>query len=152
MKLDRETYPAYVRARTPGSPCLKNSLYAFLVGGLICCLGQGLTKTYTELLKLPSEEAGTLTAATLVLVAAVLTALGCFDRLAKHAGAGTLVPITGFANAVVSSAIDAGSEGMILGVGSKIFTVAGPVLLYSTLTGTAYGVVLWLLGRLSGGG
>jgi stage V sporulation protein AC len=90
------------------------------------------------------QDAGTLTAATLVLAAAILTGLGVFDRIAKFAGAGTLVPITGFANAVVSPAIDAKSEGLILGVGAKVFSVAGPVLLYGTLAGAAYGVVYWI--------
>ena len=89
------------------------------------------------------EDAGTLTAVTLVAIAAILTGMGVFDRIAKFAGAGTLVPITGFANAVVSPAIDAKSEGLILGVGAKIFTVAGPVLLYGTLAGTLYGVIYW---------
>ena len=107
-------------------------------------MAQALTDTYTKLCRLPKEDAGTLTAATLVLVAAILTGLGVFDRIAKFAGAGTLVPITGFANAVVSPAIDAKSEGLILGVGAKIFTVAGPVLLYGTLAGTVYGAVYWL--------
>ena len=90
------------------------------------------------------QDAGTLTAATLVLVAAILTGFGVFDRIAKFAGAGTLVPITGFANSVVSTAIDAKSEGLILGVGAKVFSVAGPVLLYGTLAGTAYGVIYWI--------
>ena len=97
---------------------------------------------------MPKEDAGTLTACTLVLAAAVLTGLGIFDRVAKFAGAGTLVPITGFANAVVSPAIDSKSEGLILGVGAKIFTVAGPVLLYGTLAGTVYGVIYWVVSLL----
>ena len=145
MNITPETYKKYADARAPKSPVVKDCLCAFLVGGLICALGQGLTDVYTKLCGLPKEDAGTLTAATLVLVAAILTGLGIFDRIAKFAGAGTLVPITGFANAVVSPAIDSHSEGLILGVGAKIFTVAGPVLLYGTLAGTVYGVVYWIV-------
>ena len=144
MNLTKETYKKYADARAPGSPLLKDCSHAFLVGGLICCIGQALTDIYTKLCGMEKQDAGTLTAATLVLVAAILTGLGVFDRIAKFAGAGTLVPITGFANAVVSPAIDAKSEGLILGVGAKIFTVAGPVLLYGTLAGTAYGVIYWI--------
>ena len=148
MNMKKETYKKYTDARAPKSPLGRDCLRAFLVGGLICTLGQGLTDLYTRLCGLPREDAGTLTAATLVLIAAILTGLGVFDRIAKFAGAGTLVPITGFANAVVSPAIDAKSEGVILGVGAKIFSVAGPVLLYATLAGTAYGVIYWLVSLL----
>ena len=144
MNLSKETYKKYANARAPKSPILKNCLRAFLVGGLICTIGQGLNTLYTKACGMEKADAGTLTAATLVLIAAILTGLGVFDRVAKFAGAGTLVPITGFANAVVSPAIDAKSEGLILGVGAKIFTVAGPVLLYGTLAGTVYGVVHWI--------
>ena len=146
MNLSKETYKKYAAARAPKSPILKNCLRAFLTGGLICTLGQGLNTLYTKACGMEKADAGTLTACTLVLIAAVLTGLGVFDRIAKFAGAGTLVPITGFANSVVSTAIDAKSEGLILGVGAKIFSVAGPVLLYGTLAGTVYGVVYWVVG------
>ncbi|MBQ9151159.1 MAG: stage V sporulation protein AC [Clostridia bacterium] len=146
MNMSKETYKKYADARAPKSPVVKDCFRAFLVGGLICCIGQGLTDVYTGLCGMPKEDAGTLTAATLVLIAAILTGAGVFDRIAKFAGAGTLVPITGFANAVVSPAIDSHSEGLILGVGAKIFTVAGPVLLYGTLAGTLYGVIYWIAG------
>ena len=144
MNMTKETYKKYADSRAPKSPVVKDCLRAFLVGGLICCIGQALTDTYTNLCGMEKQDAGTLTAATLVLAAAILTGLGVFDRIAKFAGAGTLVPITGFANAVVSPAIDSKSEGLILGVGAKIFTVAGPVLLYGTLAGAAYGVIYWI--------
>ena len=146
MNLSKETYKKYAAARAPKSPIVKNCLRAFLTGGLICTLGQGLNALYTGVCGMDKADAGTLTACTLVLIAAVLTGLGVFDRIAKFAGAGTLVPITGFANAVVSPAIDGKSEGLILGVGAKIFSVAGPVLLYGTLAGTVYGVVYWVVG------
>ena len=149
MNMSKETYKKYADARAPKSPVGKDCLRAFLVGGLICTLAQGLTEAYTRLCGMEKEDAGTLAAATLVLVAAILTGLGLFDRIAKFAGAGTLVPITGFANAVVSPAIDAKSEGLILGVGAKIFSVAGPVLLYGTLAGTLYGVVYWVAERIT---
>ena len=145
MNMSPETYQKYADARAPKSPVVKDCFRAFLVGGLICAIAQGLTDVYTRLCGMVKEDAGTLTAVTLVLIAAVLTGLGVFDRIAKFAGAGTLVPITGFANAVVSPAIDSHSEGLILGVGAKIFTVAGPVLLYGTLAGTLYGVVYWIV-------
>ena len=144
MQIRKETYKKYVDARAPKSPLIRDCLHAFLVGGLICALGQGLTTVYTKLCHIPKDDAGTLTAATLVLIAAILTGLGVFDRIAKFAGAGTLVPITGFANAVVSPAVDAKSEGFILGVGAKIFTVAGPVLLYGTLAGVIWGAIYWI--------
>ena len=134
MNMTKETYKKYADARAPRSPVIKDCIRAFGVGGSICTLGQGLTTVFTELCHMPKEDAGTLTAATLILIAAILTGLGIFDRIAKFAGAGTLVPITGFANAV----------GLILGVGAKIFSVAGPVLLYGTLAGCLYGVVYWI--------
>lgn len=146
MDLDKKTYKKYAQAHAPKSPCLKNSVKAFLVGGGICLLGQGLSDVYVDLCGLAKEQASSLTSVTLIFIAVFLTAIGVFDKVAKHAGAGTLVPITGFANAVASPAIDAHSEGLILGVGAKIFTVAGPVLLYGTFAGAVYGVIYWLCG------
>ena len=146
MKIDQKTYKRMANAHAPRSPIAKDCLYAFLVGGLICMLGQALKEVYTNLLGMNPEDAGTLTSISLVLLAALLSGLGWFDRIAKSAGAGTLVPITGFANAVVSPAIDSKAEGLILGVGAKIFTVAGPVLLYGTLAGSIYGVIYWIIG------
>ena len=143
--MNKETYKKYVDARAPRSPILKNCVRAFLIGGLICTLGQGLREIYTKLCGMDTDDAGTMTAVTLVLIAVILTGLGVFDRIAKFAGAGTLVPITGFANSVASPAIDAKSEGWVLGVGAKIFTIAGPVLLYGTLAGAVYGVIYWIV-------
>ena len=141
MNIDKKTYKKYVRAHAPKSPIVKNCLWAFLVGGGICCAAEGLNRLYASALSLEKEDAGTLTAVTLVFAAVVLTGIGWFDAIAKRAGAGTLVPITGFANAVASPAIDSKSEGLVLGVGAKIFTVAGPVLLYGTVAGAIYGVI-----------
>ena len=145
MNLNQETYRRFADAHAPRSPMLKNCILAFLSGGVICSLGQLLLEIYTKRCGLSKEDGGAMTSITLILVAVILTGLGLFDRIAKYAGAGTLVPITGFANAVVSPAIDSHAEGLVLGVGAKIFTVAGPVLLYGTLAGWVYGVLYWIV-------
>ncbi len=144
--MDRSTYRRYADAHAPRSPLLRNCITAFFIGGLICTLGQVLKTVYVEVCDINPEDAATLTSVSLVFLAALLSGLGIFDRIAKFAGAGTLVPITGFANAVVSPAIDCRAEGVILGVGTKIFTVAGPVLLYGILSGSIYGVLYWIFG------
>ena len=136
MNMDRETYKKYAKGHAPKSPVVKNC-------GGICAFAQLLTDLY-GVWGLNDEDSGLLASVTLVFLAALLTGIGVFDRVAKHAGAGTLVPITGFANSVVSPAIDTKAEGLVLGVGAKIFTVAGPVLLYATLAGTLYGVIYWV--------
>lgn len=142
--MKKSSYAKYTEAVAPKSPLFKDCLWAFFVGGTICLIGQGLLDIYGGPLRLSEKDAGTLCAVTLVFIAALLTGIGIFDDIARRAGAGTLVPITGFANAVVSPAIDSKSEGLILGVGAKIFTVAGPVLLYGTLAGAVYGVIYWI--------
>ena len=144
MNLDRKQYKKYAAAHAPKSPLLRDCLHAFLIGGLICAIGQGFSNLYG--IWLSKTDASTLSSVTLVFLAVALTALGLFDRIAKFAGAGTLVPITGFANAVASPAIDSRAEGLVLGVGAKIFTVAGPVLLYGTLAGALWGVIYFLWG------
>jgi len=149
MNMDKKQYQAYAKAHAPKSPVIKNCIKAFLVGGGICALGQGLLMLYEQICGMSREDSGTLEAVTLIFVAVLLTGLGIFDKIAKFAGAGTLLPITGFANAVASPAIDSRAEGWILGVGAKIFTVAGPVLLYGTLAGALYGVIYWVLTFLS---
>ncbi len=146
MKMDKKTYQKFADAHASPSPVLKNCINAFWTGGLICVLGQILRTVYLEILMLNEENAAVLTSVTLIFLAALLSGLGVFDRIAKVAGAGTLVPITGFANSVVSPAIDSRAEGLILGVGAKIFTVSGPVLLYATLAGAIYGVIYWFVG------
>ena len=146
MNIDKKDYNKYVKKVSPRSPIIKNCIWAFFVGGGICVFGQALIDLYKNLLSMDEKDAGLLCSVTLVFIAAVLTGVGIFDNVARHAGAGTLVPITGFANSVVSPAIDSKSEGYVLGVGAKIFTVAGPVLLYGTLAGTIYGVIYWVVG------
>lgn len=145
MNMEKETYRKLAEAHAPRSPIGKDCLRAFLFGGGICALAQGIKEMWMSFGGFESEDAGTLTSVTLIFAAVVLTGLGWFDRIAKIAGAGTLVPITGFANAVVSPAIDSHAEGLILGVGAKIFTVAGPVLLYGTLAGSVYGLIYYLI-------
>jgi stage V sporulation protein AC len=146
MNIDKTTYKKYADAHAPASPTLKNCTLAFLIGGIICAVGQALLLIYRDLLAMPPKDAGTLTSVTLIFLAALFSGLGIFERIAKRAGGGTLVPITGFANSVVSPAIDSKSEGLILGVGAKIFTVAGPVLLYGTLSGAIFGVIYFIFG------
>ena len=144
MDFDKKDYKKYAAARAPKSPCIKNCAKAFLIGGLICALGQGFLLIYKEMCGLDEETAGTLTSVTLIFLAILLTAIGIFDKIAKHAGAGTLVPITGFANAVASPAIDSHSEGLVLGVGAKIFTIAGPVIVYGVSASVVYGLIYWV--------
>lgn len=146
MNMEKKSYRKFADAHAPRSPLWKDCVFAFLTGGAICTLGQLLKGIYEKACGLPDEDAGTLTSVSLIFLAVILTGLGLFDRIAKVAGAGTLVPITGFANSVVSPAIDSHAEGLVLGVGAKIFTVAGPVLLYGTLAGTVYGLIYWLVG------
>ena len=127
----------------PKSPLRKNVLRAFLVGGGICALGQNLLFLY-QWAGLSQKSAMSAVTVTLIFLAALVTGLGKFDDIAKFAGAGTLVPVTGFANAVVSPAIDCKDEGLVLGVGAKVFSVAGPVLLYSSLLGALWGLLYFL--------
>ncbi len=143
MNFDKKDYKKFADAHAKPSPIVKNCLHAFLVGGGICAFSQGIIFVCIAL-GVSRDDAGLISSVTLVLLAALLTGLGVFDKLARFAGAGTLVPITGFANAVVSPSIDAKAEGWVLGVGAKIFTVAGPVLLYGTLSGTLYGLLYWV--------
>ena len=148
MNMDKKQYKRFADAHAPRSPMLKNCFRAFICGGAICCFAEALTTLYSLHPDIDQKVARTLTSVTLIFMAILLTGLGVFDRIAKFAGAGTLVPITGFANSVASPAIDSRSEGFILGVGAKIFTVCGPVLLYSTVAGAIYGVIYWLCGTL----
>jgi len=146
--MDKKTYARLADAHAPHSPLLRDCLRAFLVGGAICVLGQALKSVFEGVFSLDEETAGTLTSVSLIFLSVLLSALGVYDCIAKHAGAGTLVPITGFANAVASPTIDSHAEGLVLGVGAKIFSVAGPVILYGVLAGTAWGVAAWVISLL----
>lgn len=148
MNIDKERYKKYAAAHAPRSPIIKNCSLAFLIGGGICVIGEFLINAYSHFMSMENSDASSLASITLIFIAVTLTAIGVFDKIAKLAGAGTLVPITGFANSVASPAIDSHSEGLVLGVGAKIFTVAGPVLLYGTLAGAVYGVIYFIATKL----
>ena len=145
MKMTNEEYREYARRRAPRSNTRLNALKAFLMGGLICCAGQFLLDLYAAA-GLDREAAGTACSITLVLLAALLTGLGVYDDLARLGGAGTLVPITGFANAVAAPALEFKTEGKITGTAAKMFVIAGPVIVYGVSTGAVYGLILWLAG------
>ena len=144
MNMSNEEYQQYVMAMAKSSPTGKNLVWAFLVGGGICAVGQALSKLYE--MWGAGDKSMLLVSLTWVFVAAFLTGIGVFDDIARHAGAGTLVPITGFSNAMVSPALEFQSEGRITGTGAKLFTVAGPVLAYGVFASVVYGLVLMLLG------
>ena len=140
MDMTNKEYNKYVSEKAKPSPIWKNMAWAFVVGGLICTLGQGLLNFY-QWMGLSEDDAGTAVSMTLIFAAALLTGLGVFDELAKRAGAGTLVPITGFANAMVSPALEFKSEGMVTGTGAKLFTVAGPVPVFGISASILYGIL-----------
>lgn len=145
MKLTKREYAQYVKELSPKSPMGKDVLLAFCIGGLICTIGQAVRCGF-QALGLDETDTGTATCVAMVFLSAILTALSVYDDIAKHAGAGTLVPITGFANAVVSPAVEFRSEGFILGVGAKLFVIAGPVIVYGLCASVIYGVILVLFG------
>ena len=145
MNITKEEYAALVRQRAKKSPLGRDMAWAFLVGGLICAGGQGLRQFYMSR-GMDADAAGGAVSITLIFLAALLTGLGTFDKLAKRAGAGTLVPITGFANAMVSPALEFKSEGLVTGVAAKMFTIAGPVLVFGISASVAYGLLLVLFG------
>ena len=144
QRFDKEKYAAYANARAGRSPIFKNLLFAFLIGGGICLLGELLWTLFLSL-GLDERTSGVTVTVSLVFLSACLTFLGVFDRIARVAGAGTLLPVTGFANALVSPAMDNKSEGFIMGVGTKIFSVCGPVIVYGTLASVLYGAVLFVI-------
>ena len=143
MELSNEAYQRYVRERMKKSPLGRDCALAFLFGGGICVLGQGLLNLW-QALGLDSQTAGTAVSCTLIFLSALLTGLNLYNKLARFGGAGTLVPITGFANAVASPAIDFRSEGFITGVGARMFAIAGPVLVYGISASVVYGLICWL--------
>ena len=144
MKMTNTEYGKLAEKRSPNSKLFKNMSFAFLIGGLICCIGQCFINIYT-FLGMTKTEAGLLTSMTMVFISAILTGLGLYDKIAKHGGAGTLVPITGFANAVVSPALEFKTEGYVLGVGAKLFVIAGPVIVYGLTASVVYGIILYLI-------
>ena len=132
-----------VKKQTKNSPLIKNCIVAFLVGGLICTIGQFILEFYQNI-GVKTEDAKTLCSVTLVFIGVALTALHLYEKIAAYAGAGTLVPITGFANSVASPAIEFKAEGFVLGVGAKMFAIAGPVIVYGTTAAVVYGFIYWV--------
>ena len=141
--MTEKEYGKLVDEISPNSPMGKDCLNAFVVGGIICTIGQFFMNYYTKL-GLGKDEAGTAASMTLVVISAILTGLSLYDNIAKFAGAGTLVPITGFANAIAAPAVEFKTEGFILGVGAKMFTIAGPVIVYGLSASVVYGFIYWI--------
>ena len=146
MDMTNKEYGQYVNSKSKPSPLWKNLLWAFVTGGLICTGGPGPLNLF-QACGMSETAAGTAVSVTLIFLAALFTGLGLFDKLAKHAGAGTLVPITGFANAMVAPALEFKSEGLVMGVGAKMFVIAGPVLVFGISASVLYGVILQLFFR-----
>ena len=141
--MTEKEYKKLVEEISPNSPMFKDCLGAFAVGGLICTIGQFFINYYTKM-GLDKTDASTAASMSLVVISAVLTGLSLYDNIAKFAGAGTLVPITGFANAIAAPAVEFKTEGFILGVGAKMFTIAGPVIVYGVSASVIYGFIYWL--------
>ena len=143
MDMTPKEYQDYVAKKAKKSPIVKDTALAFLIGGAICTLGQGIQELWTAA-GLDKESAGTMTSVSLVFLSVLLTGLNLYNKIGRFGGAGTLVPITGFANAVASPAIDFKAEGIVLGVGAKMFTIAGPVIVYGTVASVIYGLIYWI--------
>lgn len=142
MTISKKEYKKMAEKASPNTKWGKNMLMAFLFGGAICTLGQAFADLY-KFWGFDKKDAGTLVSVTLIGLSALLTALRIYDNLAKHGGAGTLVPITGFANSIVAPAMEFKSEGYVVGIGGKMFVIAGPVLVYGTAASIIYGLILW---------
>lgn len=143
MRMTNKEYRIYTESIAPKSPIGKNLCLAFLIGGAICCLGQLILNGFLAL-GLTQDSGGAAASICLVFLSALLTGLAVYDDIAKFAGAGTLVPITGFANAIAAPAVEFQTEGLITGMAVKMFTIAGPVLVYGISAGVVYGVIYWL--------
>ncbi len=141
--MTEKQYAKMVGELCPKSPIWRDCLFAFLIGGLICALGQLIQNGYAAL-GMEKQDVGTATSMTLVTISAFLTGLSLYDNIAKYAGAGTLVPITGFANSIAAPAVEFKTEGMVLGVGAKIFQIAGPVIVYGVSASVVYGLIYWI--------
>lgn len=149
MNISNQEYGELAKRRSPASAMYKTIPMAFVIGGAICCVGEGFLNMYTAF-GLSTDQAGMWTSMTLIFLSALLTGLKLYDRIAQHAGAGTLVPITGFANSVVSPALDFKSEGYVLGLGAKMFIIAGPVIVYGISASVIYGLIYYLMNSFGG--
>ena len=141
--MTEKQYDQFIRELSPRSPSWRDCIWAFCVGGAICTLGQVFINWYTSL-GLEKTDASGAASMTLVAIAALLTGIGIFDDIAKHAGAGTLVPITGFANSIAAPAVEFQTEGFVLGTAAKMFTIAGPVIVYGVSASVVYGIIYWI--------
>jgi len=140
--MNKQEYNTYLQKKTPDSPLVKDCIMAFVVGGAICCVGQAIGDLLD--LWLHREQVRLWVPICMVFLGALFTALGVYDKLAKHAGGGTIIPITGFSNSITSAAMEFKQEGFILGLGAKIFTIAGPVIAYGTVASVVYGIIYWI--------
>lgn len=146
--MTNKEYIDYVNKKTPNSKILKNTVLAFIIGGLICCVGQAFSDFYRIMFNLSVEDAKTAVPITMVFLGALFTGLNLYNKLARYAGAGTIVPITGFANSIVSPAMEFKREGLVLGLGAKMFTVAGPVLVYGITASVIVGLIYYFIGGM----
>ncbi len=140
-----KNYVAYVNSFAPPTKHFKNCFRAFIVGGFICCVGQCLRNVYAVVFSLSGDELASAVSMTLIFLGALLTGLGVYDRIGRYAGAGSIVPITGFANSVASPAIEFKTEGLVYGLAAKMFVVAGPIIVYGVLAGTLVGLIYLFL-------
>lgn len=147
MRISNKQYDKMVKKASPNSPIVLDCIKAFLIGGAICCFGQLLFYIFRKS-GMSLDESRSLVSIALIIITAILTGIGVFDKIAKHAGAGTIVPITGFANSVVSPAMEFKSEGFIMGTGASIFKVAGPVILYGTTAASLYGLIYFIVEKV----
>ncbi|MBO5504973.1 MAG: stage V sporulation protein AC [Clostridia bacterium] len=146
--MTNKEYIDYVNKKTPNSKILKNTVLAFIIGGHICCVGQAFSDFYRIMFNLSVEDAKTAVPITMVFLGALFTGLNLYNKLARYAGAGTIVPITGFANSIVSPAMEFKREGLVLGLGAKMFTVAGPVLVYGITASVIVGLIYYFIGGM----
>ncbi len=150
MQYTKQEYLKYLQQKSPNSPLWKDTILAFLFGGGICTIGQFFLNLYQNTFSMESEMARTAVSITMIFLGALLTGLDIYCKLAKYAGAGTLVPITGFANAIVSPAIEFKKEGLVLGLASKMFVIAGPVLVYGITASAGVGLIYFIIKQLGG--
>ncbi len=143
--VEHESYRRMVKARMPRSKTLSQCVMAFLIGGLICCIGQLVNDLGVVWLHLSKDDSGSFTSVVMIFIGALLTGIGVYDRIGSVAGAGSVVPITGFANSIVSPAMEHRREGLVMGVGAQLFSIAGPVLVYGITTSVVVGIIAWLI-------
>ncbi len=150
MNYTKKEYQDYLEQKSPNSKLFRDMLFAFAAGGIICTIGQAVFDIYNRVLGISEDDARTAVSITMIFLGALLTGLDVYGKIAKFAGAGTLVPITGFANAIVSPAMEFKKEGLVLGLSAKMFTIAGPVLVYGITASAVVGLVYYIVGLFGG--